>query len=204
MSERVFILHLWIRLWHWTNAALILTLSATGFSLHFSSPDLPLVPFALAVTIHDIAGLSLVVTYGVYVIGNIVSGNWWQYVPTRDGYWRRSMIQIRYYAWGIFKGDKPPFPPTPEHNFNALQQVIYWIVMYFVLPTSIVTGIIYFWPDLAPADVLGFDGLLPIAFVHYLAGLVILLFLIAHVYLGTCGERVSAHFKTMITGWYEH
>ena len=30
MSERVFILPLWIRIWHWTNALLIIILTVTG------------------------------------------------------------------------------------------------------------------------------------------------------------------------------
>jgi thiosulfate reductase cytochrome b subunit len=203
MSERIFILPIWIRLWHWTNAVLILVLSVTGISLHFSAPGLVLVPFATAVKLHNMAGLALIAAYAVFVAGNIVSGNWWQYVPKPDGFWLRIRTQFRYYIWGIFHGEYPPYPPSEEANFNALQQIIYWIVMYLVMPTVILTGIIYLWPDLAPRQMFGVDGLLPIAVAHYLSGLVIVLFLIAHVYLGTCGGKVSTHFKMMITGWHE-
>ena len=204
MSERVFILPIWIRLWHWTNAVLILVLSITGISLHFSSPDLPLVPFALAVRLHDIAGVALIAAYAVFAIGNVMSGNWWQYVPKPHGFWHRIRTQFRYYAWGIFKGEHPPYPPTKAANFNAMQQIVYWIVMYLVMPTVIVTGVIYLLPDLAPRQVFGVDGLLPIAVLHYLSGLVIVLFMILHIYLGTCGSKVSTHFRMMITGWHEH
>lgn len=204
MSERVFILHIWIRLWHWTNAALVLVLSITGLSLHFSSPNLPLVPFELAVRLHNIAGVALIAAYAVFVVGNIVSGNWWQYVPKPDGFLLRVRNQFLYYVSGIFRGEDPPYPPTRAANFNAMQQIVYWVIMYLVMPTVILTGIIYLWPDLAPQRMFGVDGLLPIAVVHYLAGLVIVLFMIAHIYLGTCGSRVSTHFRMMITGWHEH
>ncbi len=204
MRERVFILHIWIRIWHWTNAVLILTLTVTGISLHFSAPGLMLVPFELAVQLHDRAGLALVATYAVFVVGNIVSGNWWQYMPKPEGFWLRIRNQARYHLWGIFRGEDPPYPPTATNNFTAMQQIVYWIVMYLVMPTVLITGIIYMWPDLAPQQVLGVDGLLPIAVLHFLAGLAIVLFMIAHIYLGTCGSRVSTHLRMMITGWHEH
>ena len=34
MSERIYLLSLWIRLWHWTNALLIIMLTITGISLY--------------------------------------------------------------------------------------------------------------------------------------------------------------------------
>ena len=43
MTERIYLIAPWIRLWHWTNATLILTLGITGMSLHFADPDLLLV-----------------------------------------------------------------------------------------------------------------------------------------------------------------
>jgi thiosulfate reductase cytochrome b subunit len=76
-------LPLWIRLWHWSNALAIIVLSITGISLHFSDPSLPLVEFSLAARIHNVAGVCLAVLWVVFVIGNIVTGNWWQYVPSR-------------------------------------------------------------------------------------------------------------------------
>lgn len=204
MSHRVFILPLWIRIWHWTNATLIILLTITGASLHFSSPDLALVPFALAAKIHDIAGVALVIAYGFFVVANVVSGNWWQYVPKPEGFFEKCVRQARYYAWGIFRGEEPPYPPTPKANFNAMQQIVYWVVMYLFMPLVLVTGVIFLWPDLAPKSLFGFDGLLPIAMLHYLGALVIVSFMFAHIYLGTCGSRIGTHFKMMITGWHEH
>lgn len=203
MSHRIFVLPLWIRLWHWTNALLIVALAATGASLHFADPALPLVPFALAARIHDIAGLALVGLYGFFVIANIVSGNWWQYVPKPGGFLDKCWGQTKYYLWGMFRGDAPPYPPTADNNFNALQQIIYWGVMYFLMPLLLLTGIIFLWPDLAPKQVFGMDGLLPVAVLHYLVGVVIVAFMIAHIYLGSCGHRVKTHYKMMITGWHE-
>ncbi|WP_346285124.1 cytochrome b/b6 domain-containing protein [Zoogloea sp.] len=204
MTKRVFMLPLWIRLWHWSNALAIIVLAVTGMSLHFSDPALPLVEFSLAARIHNVAGVILVGLYAVFVIGNIVTGNWWQYVPKPPGIIQRCLRQMQYYGSGIFKGEPEPFPPTPETNFNALQAVTYWSIMYLVLPAVIVSGLIFLYPQFSPDTLFGLDGLLPIALVHYLGAAVIILFVVSHIYLGTMGPKVSSLFKMMFTGWYEH
>jgi len=204
MTARIYLLPLWLRLWHWTNALLIIALTITGASLHFAGPDVPLVPFSLARALHNVAGLALVAAYGFFVIANILSGNWWQYVPKPGGFWRKVLRQMRFYAWGIFRGEPHPYPPTLENNFNALQQIIYWMVMYLAMPGLIITGLMFLAPQWAPDRAFGFDGLLPIAVAHYLIGLTIVCFMLAHIYLGTTGLRVTSLFRMMITGWHEH
>lgn len=204
MSERLYLLPLWIRVWHWTNALLIIVLAVTGASLHFADPKLPLVEFSLAARIHDIAELALVAAYTFFVVANIVSGNWWQYVPKPPGVLARCWRQTRWYLWGIFFGEPHPYPVTREVNFNALQAVIYWLVMYALLPVLLISGLVFMFPQLAPDRLFGFDGLLPVAILHYVAGATIVMFLISHVYLGTTGNTVGAMFKTMVTGWHEH
>lgn len=204
MTNRVFMLPLWIRLWHWSNAAAILALAVTGISMHFSDPNLPLVEFSLAARIHNVVGVFLAGLWVVFVIANIVTGNWWQYVPKPPGIIGRCLTQMRYYGGGIFKGEPEPYPPTPEVNFNALQAVTYWSIMYLVLPVVIATGLIFMYPQFAPDTLFGLDGLLPIALVHYVCAAVILMFVVSHIYLGTVGPKVTTLFKMMITGWYEH
>lgn len=204
MTERIYLLPLWLRLWHWANALLILTLMATGFSLHFATPGKEIIEFAWAVRVHNIAGLALVALYFFFVVANAFSGNWWQYVPKPPGILNRCWLQARYYAWGIFKGESEPFPITREVNFNALQSISYWIVMYVILPALIVTGLIYLDPESVPPALFGFDGHLIVAMLHYLIAVIVVLFLIVHVYICTMGAKVTSTFKTMITGWHEH
>ena len=40
MANREYLIAPWIRIWHWSNALLILTLAVTGNSLHFADPNL--------------------------------------------------------------------------------------------------------------------------------------------------------------------
>ena len=76
--------------------------------------------------------------------------------------------------------------------------------MYALLPVIIVSGLIFLYPQFAPDTLFGFNGLLPVALVHYLAAVAIVLFLLSHIYLGTTGRTVGQMFKTMITGWHKH
>ena len=204
MSDRIYLLPLWLRLWHWTNATLIILLTATGISLHFADPQLMLIEFSLAQTVHNVAGLALAAAYGFFVIANIVSGNWWQYVPKPGGFLKRCWIQTRFYVWGIFWGEPHPFPITLKENFNPLQQIIYWAVMYLAMPALLLTGLLFLFPAAAPEQLFGMDGLLPVAIAHFVVGLIIVLFLLGHIYLATTGKTPTAMVRTMITGWHEH
>ena len=203
MSERIYLLPVWIRVWHWTNALLIITLALTGFSLHFADPKLPLVEFSLAARIHDVAGVALAAAYAFFLVANIVSGNWWQYVPKPPGILGRCWRQTQWYCIGIFKGEPHPYTVTKEVNFNPLQALIYWVVMYLILPIVVVTGLLFMFPEFAPDRAFGLDGLLPVAVLHYLTGAVIVMFMATHIYLGTTGATVGSMFKMMVTGWHE-
>jgi thiosulfate reductase cytochrome b subunit len=204
MTERIYLLPLWLRIWHWSNALLIITLGISGTSIHFASPGAMLIEFSLAVRIHNFAGIALAALYAAFVVANAISGNWWQYVPKPPGILKRCWQQTQFYCWGVFKGEQEPFPVTKEVNFNALQAITYWFIMYAVLPVTVLTGLIFLYPQWAPDKLFGVDGLLPVAVLHYLSAGVIILFAIAHIYLGTMGKTVTSLFKTMITGWHEH
>lgn len=203
MVDRVYILPLWLRLWHWTNAILMLLLIASGASLHFADPELPLIPFDTARVLHNVSGIAISVLYVAYFVWNFASGNWLQYLPSPKELIPGMNEQNAYVATGIFKGEPPPVVPTPERKFNVLQQVTYLLVMYMAMPMLIVTGIAFFFPELAPERLFGMDGLLPVAVAHYVLGFLIAMFLIGHIYMGTMGTTATAGFKMMVTGWHD-
>lgn len=204
MAEREYLIAPWIRIWHWSNALLILILGITGMSVHFADPDLMLVEFSLAVRIHNIAGVTLIGAYLFFVVANIVSGNWWQFVPKPPGILQRLIKQALWYGIGVFKGEPHPHEPSKDEHFNVLQAVTYWNVMYLLMPVILISGLVYLYPEFAPDTLFGFDGLLPIALVHYLSAVAILLFMLSHIYLGTTGKTVGQMFRMMITGWHVH
>lgn len=204
-AQPTYVKSLWIRLWHWTNAFLIIGLAITGASLHFSDPKFAVIEFSVALSLHNVAGSLLVALYVAFLVGNLVSGNWRRFLPGSSALARRCLAQARYYAWGIFKGDASPHSaPIEADEFNALQAIVYFGVLFLVMPVLVVSGLIYLFPQVAPAEFFGWSGLLPVALAHYLAAALVVAFLIGHIYLGTMGKSVTSSFRTMITGWHHH
>jgi thiosulfate reductase cytochrome b subunit len=70
-------------------------------------------------------------------------------------------------------------------------------------PLIWITGWFYlFYNDWAAWGV-DFLNLQYVAFFHVVAAFMMLIFVIAHIYLGTAGHTPTAHIKAMITGWEE-
>lgn len=203
MAHRVMIFSPWVRLWHWANLFFMVGLVVSGLNLHFADPKVGGIDFNLAQRVHNVFGIALTANYVFFLVGNVVTGNWRQYVPRFHEYVGHAILQIRYYLWDIFFGRPAPFPTSPENHFNPLQKVAYLGLMYGLMPILIITGLLYLWPELAPDRMFGVDGLLPVAMIHYVVAYLIVVFMLVHIYLGTCGTTVTAHFKSMITGWHE-
>lgn len=204
MAERTYVMSLWVRAWHWTNAALMLLLILSGISLHFAAPDsFFLIRFDLARTLHNVCGLALATLYAVYVLWNFVSGNWRHYVPRAEGFFTELALENAYVAKGIFKGEAPPVVPTPERKFNVVQQMTYLVIMYGAMPLLVASGLLFMFPELVPEELFGMAGLLPVAVTHYVVGFLLTLFLFGHIYMGTMGVTPLAGFRMVITGWHE-
>jgi thiosulfate reductase cytochrome b subunit len=110
---------------------------------------------------------------------------------------------IRYYAYGIFRGESHPVPKRRDAKHNPLQRLTYLSLAAFLLPLQMTSGFFYWgYNDLAawglPQVSLGL-----IAFVHMAGAFAILQFLVIHIYMTTTGHRITAHVKAMITGWEE-
>ena len=152
--------------------------------------------------LYETWGIALAFTYLVFLVANVISGNGRHFFPRGPGFFTALWAQLRWYAWGSFTGAPHPHHPTADSPFNVLQAVTYAGVMYGLMPVLILSGLVYLYPELAPDRLFGFDGLLPIALLHYLAAMSLLLFLLTHIYLGTTGQTVGQMFRAMISGWH--
>jgi thiosulfate reductase cytochrome b subunit len=192
----------WVRIWHMTNAILCLILIVTGLSIQFSSP-LTVVKFSAAVTVHNIAGVLLSISYLLFFFGNLFSENGKHYVIPMKGTIERLMKQFRYYTFGIFKKEQAPFPVSKEEKFNPLQQLTYVMLMYIFVPFVIITGFGLLYPEITVNSVFGFSGLDLTDLLHIVAGFFISLIMVVHVYFCTIGKSPTSNFKSMINGYHE-
>lgn len=180
------------RLWHWLQALMIICLTVTGLEIHGTYT---LLGFQTAVDIHNFVGLSWLVLFAFFAFWLLTTGEWKQYIPTT-----KKLISVAlYYAWGIFQGKPHPVQKSPGAKHNPLQRLAYLGISAFLLPIQMVTGLLYYlynyFPNLYPLPVL--------AIVHTLVALLLINFLIIHLYMTTTGHSLFSHIAGMISGWEE-
>jgi thiosulfate reductase cytochrome b subunit len=201
--QKIYFYPIWIRVWHMINAIMCLLLIITGMSMQYSSINYPFIRFDKAIAWHNFGGISLSLNYFIFFIGNLIYSNGHHYKLAWNGLGKRLLLQFTYYAGGIFKENKPPFPINIERKFNPLQQFSYVITMYGFVPLLIISGLILLFPGIVVNDFLGSKGLFMTDLVHVISGFIISLFMITHIYFCTIGLKISSHFKAIITGYHE-
>jgi thiosulfate reductase cytochrome b subunit len=195
----------WVRLWHFFNALLVIILIITGISLQYTnnSDFVPVVGFARAVKWHNIAAAMLIVNYIFFVVGNIATGNGKYYRIPRKNFLQDQVKQLKYYSFGIFKGEKPPFPVSLEEKFNPLQKFSYILAMYVAFPLLIISGFGLLFPETVLNRFLGISGLILTDILHISMGFFLSVFLVIHIYTCTLGSKPGSLFKSMISGFHE-
>ncbi len=179
------------RIWHWIHALSILGLAITGLWIHFGTGNLKTLRFW-----HNLLGFVVLFDYAFWLLHMFLYGYIRHYV--RGNTLQGILQQVRYYTYGIFRGERNPFHATPEKRLNPLQALAYLGLMFVLVPLQGITGLLL-WKPLG-----SWEPYLPIiAEIHFFLAYLFVAFLIAHLYLATTGVTVFADYKAMITGWIE-
>ncbi|MDP1621820.1 MAG: cytochrome b/b6 domain-containing protein [Bacteroidales bacterium] len=200
--EKLYLYPVWIRIWHMVNALLCLILIITGLSIQFSNPG-TVVKFSAAVSVHNIAGIILTISYIAFFLGNLFTPNGVYYIIPVKGFISRMKKQFRYYTIGLFKKEDAPFPVNDESKFNPLQQVTYVVLMYIFVPVVIFSGWGLLYPEITINSVFGYSGLDLTDLFHIAAGFAISIIMCVHIYFCTIGNNPVSNFKSMINGYHE-
>ena len=196
MSERIYIFKRFERFWHWSQAALILFMLLTGFEVHGLYT---VFGFKTAVEYHTVAAWTLVGLWIFAIFWHLTTGEWKQYIPTVE----KVDAMMKYYLTGIFTDAPHPVKTTRLKKHNPLQRLAYLFVLLMISPLIWITGWFYlFYSSWAEWGV-SWLNLEYVSFFHVLAAYMMLMFVIAHIYLGTAGHTPTAHFKAMISGYEE-
>ncbi|RMG02361.1 MAG: cytochrome B [Planctomycetota bacterium] len=202
MPKRVLMYSAYERIWHWCQAAAILTLVVTGVAIH-APHYLPFVPMATAVWIHNALGLLLVLNAFLGLFYYVTTGTIRQFLPQPNDFLTLAAKQARYYLVGMFRGEPHPLEKTPEHRLNPLQQITYLSILNVLLPFQVVTGLLMWGAQYRPDSVTALGGLGTVAAIHLAGAWLFGAFLIAHVYLTTTGPTPTSYLKAMIFGYEE-
>jgi thiosulfate reductase cytochrome b subunit len=169
--------------------------------MYYVDPERVLIEFSRAVKLHNITGVVLSFSYFIFFFANIITGNRKYYKMPLKGIGKRLYKQSMYYAIGMFKGEKKPYPITEERKFNPLQKLFYVIIMYIGVPLVIISGWGLLFPETVIKAMFGVSGVLITDLVHVAMGFFISLFLVIHIYVSTIGHTKSANFKSIINGY---
>jgi len=200
MEERkIYLYPVFERLWHWLQAILIIMLLITGFEIH---GVIKIFGFNGARQLHIIFAWSLIGLTIISICWHIWTGTWKQYIPT----FRKDKLfpMIRFYTLGIFRGEPHPGKKTREDKLNPLQKVVYFGILFFLLPYQILTGLLYnyfpYWEKWGIIRIFG-HTVKTIAILHTAGAFLFLAYVIGHIYLTTTGETLFSYISAMITGW---
>jgi thiosulfate reductase cytochrome b subunit len=194
---------LYIRLWHMLNALFFLCLILTGLSMQYSNPDHPFISLPVSAELHKICGVGLTASYLIFFIGNIITGNGKNYIIRFRNLSKNIFIQIKYYIRRSWQKPQPPFPITSNRKFNPLQALFYTLAMYVGVPLLFITGLGLMFPKLIANRILGISGLLLTDLIHVIAGFLMAVFMIVHIYMSTLGKDPLSSFRAIITGWQQ-
>ena len=197
--KRIVIYQGFERFWHWMQASLIIFLAMTGFEVHGSYS---IFGFEKAVAFHRTASWMLIGLIVFAIFWHFTTGEWRHYIPTT----KQLKEQVRYYLSGIFKGEPHPTEKTHLSKLNPLQRIVYLGFKLVLIPLTIGSGILYMmYKTIDQNNLVVIENypLASIAFWHTLGALLLMAFLIVHVYMTTTGRTPTSNIKAMITGYEE-
>lgn len=198
-KKQVYIYKGFERFWHWMQAILIFFLAFTGFEIHGTYNFFG---FRDAVRYHNVAAYMLIIIIVFAIFWHLTTGEWRQYVPTLQNI----KAQLDYYIFGIFRNAPHPTKKTVLSKLNPLQKLTYFGLKILVIPVSVTTGLLYMfyrYPSRHGIESINIQTLEVVAIIHTIAAILLIVFIVTHLYLITTGESVTSNLKAMLTGFEE-
>ncbi len=199
--EEIYLYTAFERFWHWLQATTIGLLLVTGLLIH--RPDfLPgLSNYRYLVPIHNVSAALLILDASLSLFYHLTTGAIREFIPKPRGFFDQAIQQVRYYTYGIFRGEPHPFEKVPGRKLNPLQQVTYFGLLNVLLPLQMLTGLLMWGEQYWPDTIQKLGGLHVLAPIHALVAWLFASFVVGHVYLTTTGLTPLEDIRGMITGW---
>jgi len=198
-KKQVYIYKGFERFWHWMQSILIFFLAFTGFEIHGTYTFFG---FRDAVRYHNIATYMFIGLIVFAIFWHLTTGEYKQYIPTFENI----KAQLNYYIFGIFRNAPHPTKKTVLSKLNPLQKLTYFGLKILVIPLSVTSGLLYMfyrYPSRHGIEAINIQTLEFIAIFHTVAAILLVSFLITHLYLLTTGKTVTSNLKAMLTGYEE-
>lgn len=191
-----------LRIWHWTNAFMVILLLITGIKLRIIG--VAALSFnSLALLIHRYTGWLITISFLFWFVYSFASGNLSRHYAIRNGDLKGTYRQVIFYLFSIFRGKENPFRASSDKRFNPLQKLVYGAIMCVFTPLIVATGLFF-------SDILFFrkyilllNAMKVLDATHVIVAYMFILYLIVHIYMATLGRTPLSHIKAMIVGYEE-
>jgi len=183
------------RFWHWSQMAVVILLTLTGFEIH---GNFAMFGFEKAVRLHNAAAITFIILGFITIFWLFVTGQYENFIPTRN----KLKEQISFYTKGIFHNAPHPTTKSATNKLNPLQRIIYLGLLILIFPVQTITGLLYMYYHY-PENPIDVNGLWLAVITHTLGALLVVAFVIVHVYMTSTGHRITTNVKAMITGFEE-
>lgn len=202
--HKLYIHPLPVRLWHWINAIGFVLLIVTGVQIRYVGM-IDIMSFRTAVVWHNWIGFVLIGNFFIWLFFYLFTDKIKVYHPELSPMrsFHATMRQMRFYGYGIFRGEPNPHQVSAYRKFNPMQSMMYQIIMVLLVPIQFYTGILLWDVGRFSGMVEMLGGVRVVDTIHVLLFIFFSGFLIVHIYLGSLGHTPAAHFEAMITGYEE-
>lgn len=202
--QKIYVHPLPVRLWHWTNAFGFITMIVTGMQIRYVGL-LDFMSFKTAVIVHNFVGFILVANFFLWFTFYLFTDKIKVYHPELSPmkHFADSFRQLKFYGYGIFRGDPNPHHVSAYRKFNAMQSMTYQVIMLLLVPVQFATGVLLWNVERFSGIIEMLGGVRVVDTVHVLTFIFFTGFICVHPYLATLGHTRLAHIKAMITGYEE-
>lgn len=189
------------RFWHWLQATAILFLILSGFAIHYPDRFGILGSMANAIHWHSWIGWAVLVNAFLGLFYHLTAEKYFHFLPKVEDFTSAAVRQVRFYLYGIFKGERHPLETDPRRKLNPLQKITYLILLNVLLPLQILTGVLMWGVERWPRFFARAGGFWVLGPVHTLGAFLFLAFLIGHIYLATTGPTPDALLRAITIGY---
>ena len=174
----------------------------TGFQIRYAE-IFRFLTLPTAIAVHNYVGFVVIGNFFIWLTYYLVSGKVKSYIPAQPNFSSLILKQLRYYGYGNFVGQPNPHRMTAENKFNPLQQLVYLVLMFVLLPAQIMSGL-FLWQIKKYEEYINLlGGIKLLDTIHVLLFFFFTSYLVVHCYLATLGHTPLARFKAMFTGYAE-
>ena len=129
--KKIYLYPFWLRFWHVLNALLCIVLIVSAVSLRYSTTGNLIFSKNFSIYAHNISGVLLTLIYLYYLIYTIATKNYKQYLVGFKGISRKLIVQLQYYALGIFAKKENHLSQQKKENSITYREFLIFLLCLF-------------------------------------------------------------------------